>query len=73
MRAIDEATEFLCEGCGVIYPRGNTIAERDAEAATYFPDEPDDELASVCDSCYARLVARFGPYGSNGPPAAKQQ
>lgn len=52
---------FTCASCRKTFEKAWSDKERDAECAENFPLLPDEYKASVCDDCYARIMADHAP------------
>lgn len=49
---------FRCEACGGVFESDSTEAQLDAEAAA-FADQPETEMATVCDVCWHAMREVF--------------
>lgn len=47
--------EYICAMCGGRFERGRPVEEALAEKEKYFPDEPLEDCAEVCDDCFQKI------------------
>jgi DNA-directed RNA polymerase subunit RPC12/RpoP len=56
-----EVETYQCESCGKTFESGWTNDEAEAEYAINFPEQPVEQGAVVCDSCYQAMMQKFRP------------
>lgn len=54
-----QGTHYICQACGGFFQKSWDDAYANEESRALFGNVPDDQLVTICNQCFGRLMSRF--------------